>query len=67
MTNLSPIDRPVTVREIAIAFDVTAPRLERVLVQHNIAPPCRIGRTRVYGPVEIRRIYAALSDARTTT
>ena len=57
MDELSPGNRPVTLGELAMVFNVSAGRLERLAERHRIKPACRIGRTRVYGPVQIRRIY----------
>jgi hypothetical protein len=60
MNDLSPVNRPVTLGELALVFDVTSDWLERLTERHGISPACRIGRTRVYGPLEIRRIFSAL-------
>jgi len=64
---LSPVNRPVTLGELAVVFEVTAGRLERLAERHRIKPACRIGRTRVYGPVQIRRIYAVLETLSAAT
>lgn len=66
MDNLSPVNRPVTLGELAAVFDVTSGRLERLAERHRIKPACRIGRTRVYGPAQIRRIFAVLESATAT-
>ena len=66
MEELSAVNRPVTLRELAIAFDATTFQLEGLVERHRIKPACRIGRTRVYGPRQIRRIYAILESATAT-
>jgi hypothetical protein len=50
-------------REIAHAFDVPTARLQRIADRCRIAPACRIGRYRVYGPKQVKRLYAALQVA----
>jgi hypothetical protein len=62
LEHYSPVNRPVTLTELAIAFDVPRARLERLLGRHQITPACYIGRTRVYGPVQIDRIDALLDN-----
>jgi hypothetical protein len=57
---LSPIDRPFLLREIAMAFDEPVNRLESVVRRNRIDPAMWAGRTRLYGPQQIRAIYAAL-------
>jgi hypothetical protein len=58
--DLSAVNRPVSLQELAIVLGVPAVHLERLARAHDIDPACRIGRTRVYGPRQIRRFYAAL-------
>lgn len=60
---VSPIDRPFMLREIAMAFDEPVNRLESVIRRHHIGPVMLAGRTRLYGPREIRAIYAALAQS----
>lgn len=59
MNDLSPINRPVTLGELSMAFDVPLGRLRKIAAIQAINPACRIGRTWVYGPDQIRRLYAA--------
>jgi len=58
--NLNAVNRPVTLSELSIVFDMTPGRLERLLDRHGIRPACKIGRTRVYGAREIRRLWSVL-------
>ena len=60
MEGLSPVNRPLTLGELAVAFEVPSTRLERLVARHRIDPACRIGATRVYGPKQIAVIFAAL-------
>jgi hypothetical protein len=62
---LSPVCRPLLSTEIADALEVPAADVERLALRHRIAPLCRIGRARYYGPRQIRRIYALLRGATT--
>jgi hypothetical protein len=61
VNELSPVNRPVTLRELAFVFDLTTDQLEHLTKRHEIRPACWIGRTRVYGPSEIRRILSVLT------
>jgi hypothetical protein len=63
LDELSPVNRPVTLFELAVAFDLSKARMRRFLDRHSILPACRIGNTPVYGPVQIRRAFAALEAA----
>jgi hypothetical protein len=65
MENLSPVNRPVNLAELAASFGVPIDRLERLVLRHQIAPACKIGRMRVYGSPQVRRIYAALNSTLT--
>jgi hypothetical protein len=66
MYDLSPANRPLTLGELAIVFDVSPGRLQRLLNRHGIGHACRIGRIRVYGPAQIRRIFAVLQTEAAT-
>jgi hypothetical protein len=56
--NWSAVNRPVTLGEIAAAFRVPADQAERLVARHGIEPALHIGRLRLYGSDEVRRIYA---------
>jgi hypothetical protein len=58
---LSPVNRPLTLPELAIVFGMTASALGRLARRNGIGPACRIGRTSVYGPREIRRFATVIS------
>jgi hypothetical protein len=57
---LSILDRPYLLSEIAMVFDVPVNRLESLVRRHRVDPAVRIGRTRLYGPGQVRAIYSAL-------
>jgi hypothetical protein len=59
----SIIDRPFMLHEIAMAFDTPISRVEGLVRRHRIDPIMRAGRTRLYGPSEIRAIYSLLNQA----
>jgi hypothetical protein len=59
----SIIDRPFMLHEIAMAFDEPISRVEGLVLRHGITPMMRAGRTRLYGPRQIREIYAVLHQA----
>jgi hypothetical protein len=63
--DLSIVNRPASLAELSIVFDLTTDRLERLAERPGIRPACRIGRTRCYGPKEIRRFYDALLEGAT--
>jgi hypothetical protein len=63
VSDFSPVNRPVTLGEIAGAFGVSSARVDRIVLRYRIAPACRIGRTRCYGPREVQRIHAILERA----
>jgi hypothetical protein len=65
MQTLSPVNRPATLGDLARVFDVPIDDLRRLAKRHGIAPACRIGNLPVYGPRQIRRIYAVLRTATT--
>jgi len=58
--DLSPANRPVNLRELAAMFGMSAGRMKGFLDRHRINPACRIGRTRVYGPAQIGRVFVLL-------
>jgi hypothetical protein len=60
---LSESNRPMTARELAIAFGVNLRRLESVMAMSGILPACHIAGIRLYGPQEIRNAYRALWQA----
>jgi hypothetical protein len=60
---LSPVFRPVTLRELADFFEMPVAQLDRLATRYRIAPACRIGGVRVYGPKQVKRLYAALHVA----
>jgi hypothetical protein len=60
LTMLSPVNRPFMLSEIAMVFDVPVNRLQRLVERYRIDPALRIGRTRLYGPSQIRTIYSVL-------
>ena len=60
MSTWSAVNRPVTLGELAASFAVPLARLERIVRRHRIAPAFRLGRIRLYGPEQVRRIYAAV-------
>jgi hypothetical protein len=60
----NPVNRPVTAAEIAMSFDATLSTIEGILRRHRVSPAVRIGRLRLYGPHEVRTIYAALQSCR---
>ena len=62
MSEWSDVNRPVSVVEMARAFDTTTARLERLLRRHAIRPACRVGRVRLYGPEQVQRLYALLGS-----
>jgi hypothetical protein len=54
------VARPVTIGEMATIFETTAPRIDRIVRSHNIRPSFRAGRTRLFGPRQVRLIYESL-------
>jgi hypothetical protein len=58
--NWSPVNRPVTLGEIAAAFRVPADRVEGLVARHHIGPALRIGRLRLYGSDQVRRIHSLI-------
>jgi hypothetical protein len=60
MENLSAVARPVTIRDMSIAFGLKPASLDALMRRYRILPACRIGRTRCYGGVQVRRVAAAL-------
>jgi hypothetical protein len=60
---MSVLDRPYLASEIAATFDVSTSRLNAVIRRHRIEPAMLAGRTRLYGPQQIRAIYAALAQS----
>jgi hypothetical protein len=63
MDDLSQTNRPVTQRELALAFGVDPKWLGRLLAQRGINAACRIGGVRVYGPKQIRQVFAAIESS----
>jgi hypothetical protein len=57
MATWNPVSRPVTLAEIAAAFNMSVDRVERMVARHRIDPAMRIGRLRLYGPAEVQRIH----------
>ena len=60
MDGLSPINRPVTIRDISVVFGAKPASIESLLRRHKIGPACRIAGVRCYGASEIRRLVAAM-------
>jgi hypothetical protein len=59
---LSQANRPFSLREIALAFEVPTLHLELLVARHAVDPACQIDGMKVYGGPQIRRIYALLRD-----
>ena len=59
MSGESPFDRPATFAELAIFLDITRAELESFLRRNGIAPLCRAGRMRLYGPYQVRAVMTA--------
>jgi hypothetical protein len=57
---LSQINRPVTLAEIAEVLGLPAHKLDRLCLRHGITPGCRINRLNLYGPRQIQRIFDVL-------
>ena len=57
---LGPLYRPVTLGEMATGFGVSVTFLKLLVRRHEIDPACVIGRTRVYGPTQVKRVLDAL-------
>jgi hypothetical protein len=46
--------------EMAVGFEIPVAHLKRFVRRHGIEPACLIGRTRVYGPIQVKRVLDAL-------
>ena len=57
MNDLSPVNRPVLLREIAAAFDIPLDRLRRLARRANVRPACYIGPLPVYGARQVRQLH----------
>jgi hypothetical protein len=60
MGSWNQVNRPVTLAELALSFESSASRIDGLIRRHRIAPAVRIGRTRLYGPDQVRLIYGLL-------
>ena len=50
LDKLSPINRPLTLAEVARACRVPKARLDRLVKRHGLAPTFWAGAVRLYGP-----------------
>lgn len=60
--NWSPMNRPVTLGEMAAAFRVDPEWLDRLAGRHDVEPALWIGRLRLYDTNEVRRIHALIGQ-----
>ena len=58
------VGQPMSVPEMAEAFEVSVEHLNRQLVRHRLSPSFWVGRTRCYSPEYVCRIYELLCDFR---
>jgi hypothetical protein len=61
VTDLTPVNRPMTLPELAVGFGVDVRKLRRLADPHGVGPACRIASVPVYGPKQIRALYALLA------
>lgn len=60
MSELSPVNRPVSLRELAIGLGLNLADMETLTLRHRIKPACRIDGMAVYGPKQIRAVHRVL-------
>ena len=58
----SAVNRPVTISEMSVAFEVPPSQISRLVARHRIEPAMRIGRIRLFGPKAVRAVYSLLAQ-----
>src|SRR4051794_17548021 len=60
LEELSQVNRPMTLPEVAAGFGLSAAVLRRVALAHRVDPACRVAGVACFGPRQLRRLYEAL-------